>query len=208
MAEISTLFWDVGGVLLTNGWDKNSRRQAAEKFHLDWEHFEERHGMLVADFETGRLALEEYLERTVFYRARGFGREEFKEFMLSQSQPRQESFELLKEVARSGEYLMGTLNNESLELNLYRIERFSLCRYFTLFFSSCFLGMRKPEETIYRAALQITQRAPEECLFIDDRAPNLERAQCLGMRTIQFQQAAQVRRDLARLGVLAGESRE
>ena len=201
MAEITTLFWDVGGVLLTNGWDRAARRRAAEQFHLDWEEFENRHDLVVTDFEKGRLTLDEYLQRTVFYRSRRFSQDDFKASIFTQSQPLPEVLALVERLANSGKYLMATLNNESLELNLYRIEQFRLRDYFDAFFSSCFLGVKKPDHGIYRLASQITQRALEECLFIDDRALNLECAQLLGMRTVHYQDPAQLRRELRQHGV-------
>ena len=201
MAEITTLFWDVGGVLLTNGWDRSARRRAAEQFHLDWEEFEDRHDLVVTDFEKGRLTLDEYLQRTVFYRARAFSQDDFKASIFTQSRPLPEVLALVERLANSGKYLMATLNNESLELNLYRIEQFRLRDYFDAFFSSCFLGVKKPERGIYRLASQITQRALEECLFIDDRTLNLECAQLLGMRTVHYQDPAQLRRQLRQHGV-------
>ena len=201
MAEITTLFWDVGGVLLTNGWDREARRRAAEQFHLDWEEFEDRHDLVVADFEKGLLTLDEYLRRTVFYRSRAFSQDDFKTSIFTQSQPLPEVLALVERLASSGKYLMATLNNESLELNLYRIEQFRLRDYFVAFFSSCFLGVKKPERGIYRLASQITQRALEECLFIDDRALNLECAQLLGMRTVHYQNPAQLRRELQEHGI-------
>ncbi len=201
MAEITTLFWDVGGVLLTNGWDREARRRAAEQFHLDWEEFEDRHDLVVADFEKGLLTLDEYLRRTVFYRSRAFSQDDFKTSIFTQSQPLPEVLALVERLASSGKYLMAALNNESLELNLYRIEQFRLRDYFVAFFSSCFLGVKKPERGIYRLASQITRRALEECLFIDDRALNLECAQLLGMRTVHYQNPAQLRRELQEHGI-------
>ncbi len=201
MMEITALFWDVGGVLLTNGWDRTSRYRAAQQFNLDWEDFQDRHELVIADFETGRLTLEEYLERTIFYRPRPFTREGFKAFMWAQSQPIRETLAIVERLARSGRYLLATLNNESLELNHYRIERFGLQNLFALFFSSCFLGVRKPDRAIYQIALQVTQRTPEECLFIDDRALNVECAHRLGIRTIHYQNPTQLRRELRRHGV-------
>lgn len=201
MAEVTTLFWDVGGVLLTNGWDRTARRQAAQQFHLDWEEFQDRHEMIINDFEIGHLTLEEYLERTVFYRSRPFSQNDFQTFLFAQSQPHPEMLAIVEHLAGSGKYLLATLNNESLELNRYRIEKFRLREYFTIFFSSCFLGMKKPERAIYTMALHITQRTPEECLYIDDRALNLECAQRLGMRTIHYQYPEQLREELCRHGV-------
>jgi putative hydrolase of the HAD superfamily len=201
MAKVTTLLWDVGGVLLTNGWPRESRRLAARHFNLDWEELESRHEPIMADFETGKIGLEKYLDQAIFFRARPFSREDFKNFMLAQSKPYSETLALVMRLAESKKYLICALNNESLELNLYRIERFDLRRYFTAFFSSCFLGVRKPDEAIYRAALNISQKAPEECLFIDDRAPNVESAARIGIGAIHYQNPAQLRPELCRHGV-------
>ena len=201
MAEVTAIFWDLGGAVLTNGWGRADRRRAAEHFHLDWEDFQDRHDMVTSDFETGRMTLEEYLKQTVFYRPRPFGEDQFRSFMFEQSQGQPETMGIVKGLARSGKYLMATLNNESMELNLHRIEKFQLRDYFAAFFSSCFLGVKKPERPIYRLASQITQRNPEECLFIDDRVLNLECAQTLGMRTIHFRNATQLRQELQTHGV-------
>jgi len=207
MAQITTLFWDVGGVLLTNGWDKASRRKACDKFALDWEEFEGRHELVVSAFEKGQLGLDPYLERTVFYRPRAFSKQDFKEFMFAQSQPRPETLAIVEHLAQSKNYLLATLNNESLELNVYRISRFGLRSYFAVFFSSCFLGAKKPDEAIYRMALQLTQRAPEECVFIDDRELNVECARhFVGMHAIHYQGPDQLVRELADLGVEAGRA--
>jgi putative hydrolase of the HAD superfamily len=200
--KISALFWDVGGVLLTNGWDKPSRRLAVEKFGLDWEEFEDRHELVVTAFETGKMSLKEYLERTVFYRPRKFALDDFKDFLYSQSRPCQKVIAIVQRLAETKKYLLATLNNESLELNLYRIDQFGLRNYFNTFFSSCFLGVKKPDDAIYHLVLQITQRSPEECVLIDDRALNLECARnCAGMRTIHFRDAGQLERELQELGV-------
>lgn len=201
MAEINTLFWDNGGVILTNGWDRDSRELAVEKFHLDWDEFEDRHELMLHTFETGELSLNEYLRRTVFYRPRSFTVDEFKTFMFEQSQPFPESIEFLAALACTRRYMLAALNNESLEINQYRIAKFKLRDYFEAFFSSCYLRLRKPGADIYNRALQITQRRPEECVLIDDRGLNLECAQEMGMHTIQFKNVAQLKNDLSSLGV-------
>jgi putative hydrolase of the HAD superfamily len=198
---IHAIFWDVGGVLLSNAWDHTERGAAFEHFHFDEKEFHARHEMVVASFERGEISLDEYLDRTVFYKNRSFTREEFRNYMFSLSQPKPDVLAFARSLADSGKYFMGTINNESRELNLYRIEKFSLRGIFKLFISSCFVGLRKPESGIYRLAIEITQINPEGCCFIDDRALNLECAAKLGMRTIQMQTLDQLRADLEKLGV-------
>jgi putative hydrolase of the HAD superfamily len=201
VSAIHAIFWDVGGVLLTNAWDHSERAAALEHFRLDAEEFHARHEMVVSSFERGKISLDEYLDRTVFYRNRSFTRDQFRDYMFSLSQPMPEVLAVARALAASGKYFMGTINNESRALNLYRIEKYGLREIFRLFVSSCFVGLRKPESGIYRLALEITQINPEECCFIDDRALNLECAAKLGMRTIQMQTLNQLQGDLAKLGV-------
>jgi putative hydrolase of the HAD superfamily len=201
MSAIGTIFFDIGGVLLTDGWGHDSRRAAAEQFGLDWDDFTDRHEKVAHLIETNRLPLERYLDRVIFDRPRSFSRDEFRAFVFAQSQPKPESLEIVRQLARLKRYFLATLNNEILELNLYRIQHFDLGEYFPVFFSSCFLGLRKPDEAIYRAVLNTTQRTPDECLFIDDREVNLECPRELGLRTIHFQDARQLRRELEENGV-------
>jgi putative hydrolase of the HAD superfamily len=201
LPKITTLFWDIGGVILTNGWDSYARRDAAETFHLDWEEFQDRHDLSFPAFDSGNISLNEYLNRTLFYRSRDFSREEFTAFMFAQSKEYPESRAVLDAAARTGKYFIGAVNNEPLELNEYRIEAFRLRRDFQVFFSSCYLHARKPEEMIFRIALEVTQRPAQECVFIDDRPLNLENPRRLGMNTIQYQSAALLRRELQRYGV-------
>ena len=198
---ITTIFFDIGGVLLTDGWGHDSRRAAAEQFGLDWEEYSDRHEKVGHAIETNRMSLEQYLDRAIFYRPREFSREEFRAFIFAQSQPKPESIAIVAQLADSKNHFLATINNEVLELNLYRLEHFGLRRYFPVFFSSCFLGLRKPDEAIYRLALQVTQEAPANCIFIDDREVNLECPRELGLKTILFQDAAQLRADLTEAGI-------
>jgi putative hydrolase of the HAD superfamily len=201
LSTIHAIFWDVGGVILTNAWDHTQRMAALGNFRLDEKEFHSRHEMVVSSFERGKITLDEYLDRTVFYRDRPFTRDQFRDFMFSLSKPLPDVLAFARRLAESGKYFMGTLNNESRELNLYRIEKYGLREIFRLFVSSCFVGLRKPESGIYRLAIEITQINPEECCFIDDRALNLECAAKLGMRTIQMQTLDQLQKELAKLGV-------
>ncbi len=201
MSTIRALFWDVGGVLLTNAWDHTQRAQALKHFQMehDEEEFHNRHEMVVSSFERGKITLDEYLDRTVFYRPRSFSREAFRDYMFSLSQPFPDVLQFAQSL--SNKYFMGTINNESRELNYYRIEKFGLRNIFRVFISSCFVGLRKPENGIYRLALEVMQIPAEECCFIDDRALNLECAAKLGMHTIEMDSLDQLRADLQKLGV-------
>jgi haloacid dehalogenase superfamily, subfamily IA, variant 3 with third motif having DD or ED len=199
MAKIRALFWDIGGVLLTNAWDHHERDLAIEHFGLDKVEFESRHKELANRFEQGEFTLEHYLEQTVFYEPRSFGVEDFKRFMFSLSKAKSETLEIARGLA--GKYPMATINNESRELNQYRIETFGLMDYFEVFVSSCFVGIRKPDERIYRLAMDLTQRAAEECCFIDDRQENIDGARKVGMQAILLREAPQLRSDLRNLGI-------
>ena len=201
MSRIAAIFSDVGGVVGTNAWDRVARRKAVEEFKIDRLDFEDRHELVVNAFETGHLSLDAYLDYTIFYCPRDFSKERFQECMFGQSKPIQESIDFYSRLAQSCKYLMATLNNESLELNLHRIEKFGLRRIFSVFFSSCFLGIQKPQDAIYILALKLTQREPEECLFIDDRILNVERARKCGMQAIHCQDPGRLPSQMRALGV-------
>ena len=201
MANLTTVFWDIGGVILTNGWDHNSRMDAAKAFELDWEEYRERHDLSFPAFDAGQITLDQYLDRTLFYRPRPFTREEFTAFMFAQSKEYPDARQLLRDLAATGKYFVASINNEPRELNNYRIEAFGLRKELQVFFSSCYLNARKPEEHIFRTALEVSQRPAEECVFIDDRQLNLENPRRLGMHVIHHKSAAGTRAELKSLGI-------
>ena len=201
MASVSALFWDIGGVILSNGWDEHARAEAVRRFALDPADYEQRHRRAEVELETGAITLETYLGQTIFFRPRPFAREEFRQFMFAQSTEKRDTRALLDDLTASRRYFMAALNNESLELNPYRIRQFDLKRNFAVFLTSCYLRLRKPDPAFYETALGIAQRAPEECVFIDDRPKNLEPAKALGMQAILFESAEQLRASLDHSGV-------
>ena len=197
---IKTVFFDIGGVLLTNGWDRRHRAATAAEFDLDYEEFQDRHDFVVHDFETGRMGLDEYLIRTVFYRARDFTKDEYRRSMFAHSEELPGALDLLDEIAATGVQL-ASLNNESRELNEHRIREYRLDDRLSMFLSSCYLGVKKPEKAMYALALQITQRQPQECVFIDDRSLNLECASELGINGVLHTGNAELRAALVKYGL-------
>ena len=199
------VFFDIGGVLGTNGWDSEQRAAAAELYDLGSE-FEPRHREIVGDWELGRLSADEYLDIAVFYEPRDFSRADFLACMKDQSRPYAASIALARRLAREERVRLFTLNNESAELNQYRIEKYGLRDIFDAFLSSCWLGVRKPTQRIYTAALAIAQAPPEHSLFIDDRPQNLAPAAARGMQTILYENPEQLAAALQRSGLLGGEA--
>src|SRR5438105_9529892 len=205
MTVINQLLFDIGGVLGSNGWDREQRADAVLRFGLDGEDFQYRHEETVGAFESGQISLDEYLDVTVFWRHRDFSRDDFKKFMFGLSTPSADSLDVVRRLrqnirGRPTRVRMATLNNESRELNEYRIRHFGLCELFDVFFSSCWLGVRKPTRQIYERVLGMTQADPSSSVFVDDREQNLAPARALGMQTIHFTSADQLSRSLAGLG--------
>lgn len=182
--SIITLFLDIGGVLLTNGWDRKARTRAAETFHLDNAEVDERHHLTFDTYEEGKLSLDEYLNRVIFYEKRTFSRAEFKDFMYAQSQPFPEMIELIKNIKARYHLRVAVVNNEGRELNAYRVQKFQLNTFIDFFVSSSFVHLRKPDADIYRMALDIAQASPEQVVYIDDRSLFVEVAEGLGIRGI------------------------
>jgi putative hydrolase of the HAD superfamily len=199
---LTHVFFDIGGVLGTNGWDREQRARALQKFGVEDEDFEHRHQQVVSEFETGAISLEEYLDVTVFYTPRLFSREDFELYMLSLSEPNPYSIEVAKHLAATGRVRLMTMNNESAVLNVYRIDHFGLKDIFPTFLSSCWLGVRKPQRVFFERGLGIAQADPKSSLLIDDRDQNLAPAATLGMQTIRFTDAESLAEQLAGFGVL------
>ena len=201
MTPPRAILFDVGGVCLTNGWDHDARRAAAERFSLDYDALERRHDALYAEFERGEVDLDAYLDQAVFDRERPFSRGAFVDFMFSRSRPHRDMLALVERLRDAGAHRLATLNNESRELNEFRIRSFGLDAMFEAFFSSCYLGVRKPAERIFRIALDILGLEPAEALFVDDRRENVAAARMVGLRAVLAQGAASVARGLREEGV-------
>jgi len=198
---ITTLFFDVGGVLGTNGWDRTDRREASELFALDHEDYTRRHDASVPAFEEGLLTLDQYLDRTVFVRPRSFTPEDFKRFMYTRSEPWPDSLAVVRSVATAGGVRLCMASNESDELTRYRERLFGLREIFDTFLASCWIGVRKPAAIFYERILAITSVRAEESVFVDDREENLVAAKALGFSTIRFKSAAQLQTELVSAGV-------
>ncbi len=202
---ITHCFFDIGGVLLSNAWDRDQRASAMEHFGLSDE-FELRHEEVVGEWEAGRIALDEYLDNTVFYTGRDFTREQFTSYMFEQSVADDECIALVRRLAAQRSTRLFTLNNESEALNLHRIAAFGLDEIFLGFLTSCWLGVRKPSRAIFEHALRIVQAQAESTLFVDDRAQNLQPAAALGMQTHHFVGAESLEAALGAAGLLRGDT--
>ena len=199
--KISVLFLDIGGVLLTNGWDHTARQRAASTFKLDYEQMNDRHGMTFDTYERGLLSLDDYLKRVVFYEPRSFSPDAFKEFMFGQSEPFDDNIAFFQKIAQNNHLRVGAISNEGRELTVHRIETFDLTTLIEFFISSCFVHFRKPDEGIYRLALDIAQVRPQEAVYVDDRAMFAEIAQGLGIHSIHHQNLKQTRQAFAEVGL-------
>jgi putative hydrolase of the HAD superfamily len=207
--SVTTLFLDIGGVLLTNGWDRQARQRAADAFGLDHPEMDERHHLTFDTYEEGKLSLDDYLRRVVFYKERTFTAEEFKAFMFDQSQPIPEALDLLRILKECNRLKIAAVSNEGRELTTYRIRRFGLGSLIDFFVSSCFVHFRKPDTDIYRVALDISQAEPEDVAYIDDRLMFVQVARDLGIHGIHHTDLASTRAKLADLGLaLEGASND
>jgi len=200
-STITTLFLDIGGVLLTNGWDRAIRVRASEKFGLNYEEMDERHHLTFDTYEEGKLTLDEYLNRVVFYQERSFSHEEFKAFMYAQSQAFPNMIELMRKLKDQYSLQVAAVSNEGRELTVYRVGQFNLGSIIDFFVSSCFVHYRKPDADMYRIALDIAQASPEEVVYIDDRAMFVEVAQGLGIQGLIHKSYETTRIALEALGL-------
>ena len=183
-AAITRLFLDIGGVLLTNGWDHHARKRAAINFKLKFSDIEDRHHLIFEIYEKGKITLEEYLNLVVFYQKRSFTRAQFRRFMFAQSKPYSEMIEMVTQLKVRHGLKIVVVSNEARELNAYRIRTFKLNRFIDSFISSCFVHIRKPDKEIFRLALDIAQAEPQKVLYIENTPMFVEIAEGLGIRSI------------------------
>ncbi len=202
LRQINTLFLDIGGVLLTNGWDRKARQLAAATFNLDIEEMNERHHLTFDTYEEGRLRLDEYLERVIFYVKRPFSKNDFKEFMYAQSQPFPQMIDLIGEIKSRYGLKVAAVSNEGRELTEHRIKKFELDKTIDFFVSSCFVHFRKPDSEIYQVALDMAQVHPSQVIYVEDRALFVEIAQNLGFHCIQHKSVDATRDAFSSYGLL------
>jgi putative hydrolase of the HAD superfamily len=202
---ITALFLDIGGVLLTNGWERQSRELAATVFNLDLAEINDRHKLIVEAYELGKLTLEEYLSLVVFYREQAFSRMEFQKFMFEQSKPYPRMIELISRLKAQYGLKIAVVSNEGRELNSYRIQKFKLDEFVDFFISSCFVHLRKPDNDMYRMALDIAQVPAEQVVYIDDQPMFVQVAESEGIRGIHHTDFTSTRKQLAQLGLEIAE---
>lgn len=199
--SISTLLLDVGGVLLTNGWDRKARPLAAETFQLDLVEINERHAMTFDAYETGKLSLDDYLPRVVFHEERSFSREIFTGFMFEQSRRLPDMFEFVTALKDRHELRVAIVSNEGHELTVHRVRAVPLRELADFFIVSCYVHLRKPDLDLFRLALSVAQADPAEVVNIDDRAIFAEVVTGPGIHGMHHEDVASTRGKLARLNL-------
>jgi len=203
-SAITTLFLDVGGVLLTNGWDHHARRRAAKHFKLNWAEMQERHELNFEIQEEDKIAFQEYLDRVIFWQKRPFTRAEFRQFMFAQSKPFTEMIELVRHLKAKYSLKVFVVSNEAREVNAYRIRQFKLVEFVDAFVSSCFVHLRKPDVGIFRLALDIAQVPPGQIVYIENTSLFVQIAEGLGIRSILHTDCKSTSAKLAAFGLQPG----
>jgi FMN phosphatase YigB (HAD superfamily) len=204
-SAITCLFVDIGGVLLTNGWDHHLRKQAATDFKLDWDELESRHHLNVDVYETDKLTLKDYLARVVFHEKRPFTPTQFRDFMFAHSQPYPEMIELITRLKIRYGLKIFVVSNEAREINDYRIEKFKLDEFVDCFISSCYVHLRKPDKDIFRLALDIAQVPAKQTAYIENTLLLVQVAETFGIRGILHMDYKSTCEKLAALGLTNNE---
>ncbi len=200
-ADIKLLLLDIGGVLLTNGWDRHARARAAEVFRLDQQEMDERHHLTFDTYEEGKLSFDEYLRRVIFHTERPFTQDDFKQFMFEQSRPYAETIEFFRRLREKNGLRVGAISNEGRELTTFRVSKFHLSDLLEFIVASCFVHFRKPDADIYRMALDVAQVAPQHAVYIDDRKMYVEVSSGMGIQSIHHAGLDATREALGRLGL-------
>ena len=205
-SPIKTLFLDIGGVLLSDGWDHHARRRAARYFKLEWAEMEDRHKLNFATYEEGKLTVDVYLDRVVFHEKRPFTRAQFRRFMFAQSVPLPGMIQLATQLKIQHRLKLVVVSNEARELNAYRIHHFKLDALVDVFVSSCFVGIRKPDADIFRLALDLAQTPASQIVYIENSPLFVQIAEGKGIRSILHTDYRSTCAKLAVFGLQNGEA--
>ncbi|MEO8416774.1 MAG: HAD-IA family hydrolase [Ginsengibacter sp.] len=200
-SNITTLFLDIGGVLLSNGWGREFRQYAVEKFHLDEAEMEERHSIMFVTYEEGKITLDEYLDRVVFYQDRDFSSAEFRDFMFSLTTADLEMISFIKKLKAQYGLKIVAVSNEARELNAYRIQAFKLNKFIDFFISSCYVHLRKPDANIFRMALDTANVSTDQVIYIDDVQMFVDIATGIGIKSICHTNYLSTSNSLSTLGL-------
>lgn len=201
LIPVTTLFIDIGGVMLSNGWGHESRRAAADHFKIDFNEMEERHHLTFVTYEEGKLTLKQYLNRVVFYEKRSFTPAQFQNFMYDQTIPYVDMIEFIRRLKEDNQLKIAVINNEGRELNEYRIKKYNLDHFVDFFISSCFVHYRKPDSDIFRIALDIAQVPAGHVVYLEDRQMFVDVARELGIRSIRHKDYVSTSSELAAMGL-------
>ena len=200
-SPITTLFLDIGGVLLTNGWDTALRKQTAEHFGVDYTELDHRHRVTYDTYEEGKMSLETYLRQIIFFEPRNFTAEDVKNYILDQAQPYQDTIDLIKRLKVVYGLKIAVVSNEGREIAEDRIRRFHLKNFVDFFIVSAFVHFRKPDLDIYRLALDVARVDPSEVAYVEDRPLLCEVAAELGINSVLNRNSAETRQILAGFGL-------
>jgi putative hydrolase of the HAD superfamily len=182
--RVTTLFLDIGGVFLTDGWGQRSRALAAVKFGFPYGEISRRHDMTFGTYEEGKITLEEYLQRVVFYKERPFTVDAFREFLFAQSQALPNMLDFIRRIKLHYRLKTVAVSNEGRELNAYRIQTFGLNDIIDFYCSSCYVGLRKPDADIFRLALDMSQTRAAEVVYLENTEMFVDVARGLGIHSI------------------------
>ncbi len=200
-SSVTCLFLDIGGVLLTDGWDRHARKRAGTHFKLEHAEMEERHHLTWDTYQRGKFTLDEYLGLAVFYRKQPFTRAQFRRFMFAQSKPHSEMINLIARLKSRYALKVAVVSNEGRELNAYRIRTFKLNRFVDFFVSSCFVHLLKPDFEFFSLALDSAQVSAGQVVYIENTPMFAEIAEGLGIRSIIHTDYRSTRAELASFGL-------
>ncbi|MFC2049367.1 HAD family hydrolase [Chlamydiota bacterium] len=184
MSIIQALFLDIGGVLLTNGWDHALRKATAEAFQVDYDEMDSRHQLIFDTYETGKMTFDEYLKKVIFFVDRPYSMQDVKQYIFGAAKPYEDMIALVKEVKERHNLKVGVVSNEGRELAVDRIHRFNLPSFVDFFVVSSFVHFRKPDPDIYHLAIDVVQVPPSKIAYIDDRKLLIEVGKGLGLQGI------------------------
>jgi putative hydrolase of the HAD superfamily len=193
------IIFDIGGVIEDFA-EQRYVDYICRRLHLDKKEFGDELFRILPSAEEGRISTKEMLERVGLLFGISFRKLEWSDSMRRLATMNMPVVRLVN--ALHARYRLVLLTNVSISRYMENVEMgFFRKVECDRVYASCYLGMSKPWQEIYRYVLEKEKVAPKDVIFIDNMLVNVKGARKVGIKGIQFVGYRQLVKDLKKQGV-------
>lgn len=200
---IKHIIFDLGGVVVPEE-NEEMRKSMSAVLGMPFSAYIKRYLKFAHKATKGKIGLYDIYKRVVKdnnlkISAKKILELDLKLYKKYRQKPRKEMISFIKKLKKR--YSVVCLTNTELEIaEIHR--KTGLYKIFDKAFVSTEIGMRKPNINIYRKTLKDLKAKPRECVFIDDKKPNITAAKRLGMHGFVYKNYNKLKKDLKRISIV------